>query len=131
MLLPFEYLREQLELEKDMRERGINRFNKRVTERGEESFANYGKTLLANSIRPLSEAIQKYVEDESQTKGVTPIAKRLLSLIEPDIAALVTAKSVINSITISRKLTSSAINVAGKIEDETALRLFEEVNKSR
>lgn len=131
MLLPFEYLREQLELEKDMRERGINRFNKRVTEhkqRGEESFANYGKTLLANSIRPLSEAIQKYVEDESQTKGVTPIAKRLLSLIEPDIAALVTAKSVINSITISRKLTSSAINVAGKIEDETALRLFEESN---
>ena len=131
MLLPFEYLREQLELEKDMRERCINRFNIRVTEhkqRGEESFANYGKTLLANSIRPLSEAIQKYVEDESQTKGVTPIAKRLLSLIEPDIAALVTAKSVINSITISRKLTSSAINVAGKIEDETALRLFEESN---
>ena len=82
MLLPFECLREQLELEKDMRERGINRFNKRVTEhkqRGEESFANYGKTLLANSIRPLSEAIQKYVEDESQTKGVTPIAKIIKS----------------------------------------------------
>jgi len=44
-MLPFEYLREQLELEKDMRERGINRFNKRVSDhkqRGEESFANYG-----------------------------------------------------------------------------------------
>lgn len=130
-MLPFEYLREQLELEKDMRERGINRFNKRVSDhkqRGEESFANYGKTLLANSIQPLSDSIQKYVEEGEQTKGVVPIAKRLLSLIEPNIAALVTAKSVINSITISRKLTSAAINVASKIEDETALRLFEESN---
>jgi DNA-directed RNA polymerase len=126
--LPFSTLKEQLELEKDMRNRGINRFQKRLADhktRGEESFTNYGKTLLSNSIRPLSEAIKSFVEEDDK-KGVQPIAKRLLSLIEPDIASLITAKSIINSITIARKLTSAAINVASKIEDEVALRTFEE-----
>ena len=126
--LPFSSLKEQLELEKDMRNRGINRFQKRLQDhkkRGEESFTNYGKTLLSNSIRPLSEAIKSFVEEDDK-KGVQPIAKRLLSLIEPDIASLITAKSIINSITIARKLTSAAINVASKIEDEVALRTFEE-----
>ena len=127
--IPFVRLREQLDLEKDMRERGISRFRKRLTDhkqRGEESFTNYGKTLLANSIRPLAEGIQKYTEEGKGEKGVQPIARRLLANLEPDIASLITAKSIINSITISRKLTSAAINVASKIEDEIALRSFEE-----
>ena len=41
--LPFSILKEQLDLEKDMRDRGINRFRKRLLEhkqRGEESFTN-------------------------------------------------------------------------------------------
>ena len=127
--LPFTSLKEQLELEKDMRNRGINRFQKRLSDhkkRGEESFTNYGKTLLSNSIRPLSEAITQFVNEGGNQKGVQPISRRLLSLIEPDIASLITAKSIINSITIARKLTSAAINVASKIEDEVALRTFEE-----
>ena len=129
LTIPFVRLREQLELEKDMRERGISRFRSRLTDhkpRGEESFTNYGKTLLANSIRPLAESIQKYTEEGKGEKGVQPIARRLLANLEPDITALITAKSIINSITISRKLTSSAINVASKIEDEISLRSFEE-----
>ena len=127
--LSFDKLREQLELEEDMRNRGINRFRKRLTEhkqRGEESFTNYGKTLLANSIVPLSQGIERYVKEGTNIKGVQPISRKLLSSLEPDITALITAKSVINSITISRKLTSSAINVASKMEDEVALRTFEE-----
>ena len=129
--LPFSTLKEQLELEKDMRNRGINRFQKRLADhktRGEESFTNYGKTLLSNSIRPLSESITSFVNEGENQKGVQPIARRLLALIEPDIASLITAKSIINSITIARKLTSAAINVASKIEDEVALRTFEESN---
>ena len=65
--LPFTSLKEQLELEKDMRNRGINRFQKRLRDhkkRGEESFTNYGKTLLSNSIRPLSEAILLFVNEK-------------------------------------------------------------------
>ena len=61
--LPFSILKEQLDLEKDMRDRGIRRFRKRLTEhkqRGEESFTNYGKTLLSNSIRPFSEGIKAF-----------------------------------------------------------------------
>ena len=87
--LPFSTLKEQLELEKDMRNRGINRFQKRLADhktRGEESFTNYGKTLLSNSIRPLSESITSFVNEGENQKGVQPIARRLLALIEPDIA---------------------------------------------
>ena len=127
--LPFSILKEQLDLEKDMRDRGIRRFRKRLTEhkqRGEESFTNYGKTLLSNSIRPFSEGIKAFCEEGKKVSGVQPIARKLLSLLEPDIIALIASKSIINCITISRRLTSAAINVASKIEDEVALRTFEE-----
>ena len=127
--LPFSILKEQLDLEKDMRDRGIRRFRKRLTEhkqRGEESFTNYGKTLLSNSIRPFSEGIKSFCEEGKKVSGVQPIARKLLSLLEPDIIALIASKSIINCITISRRLTSAAINVASKIEDEVALRTFEE-----
>ena len=127
--LPFSILKEQLDLEKDMRDRGINRFRKRLLEhkqRGEESFTNYGKTLLATSIRPFSTGIKAYCEEGKKTSGVQPISRRLLSLLEPDTVALIASKSIINCITISRRLTSAAINVASKVEDEISLRAFEE-----
>ena len=77
--IPFVRLREQLDLEKDMRERGISRFRKRLTDhkqRGEESFTNYGKTLLANSIRPLAEGIQSILKKVR--------VKRAFSLLQED-----------------------------------------------
>ena len=124
-------LERQTALELEMRTLGINRFNKRVQEhkeRGEESFSNYGKTLLGSSIDPMAQGLITFVNEGNRTKGATSIAVKLLEQIPPEVACLIAAKTIINSITINRQLTSTAITIGKNVETEMWLRFFEAQN---
>ena len=118
--------------EAEMLKLGKQRTNKRKNEhilREEESVTNYGKTLVANTIKPLGEAIFNFIDESSKLKiGQPPIAYRLLSEVQPEISALITAKTVINTLSQNKPLTAMAIVLGGKIETEIALKNFANLN---
>ena len=70
--------KDELAHEKEMRELGTNRTNKRLQshiEREEESVTSYGKIMVANTIRPLAKEIAEWIETTSKkTIGKPPIA---------------------------------------------------------
>lgn len=118
--------------EAEMLKLGKQRTNKRKNEhvlREEESVTNYGKFLVAQTIKPLSEAIFNFIDESSKLKiGQPPIAYRLLSEVQPEISALITAKTVINTLSQNKPLTAMAIVLGGKIETEIALKNFANLN---
>ena len=95
---------DQVQTEKMSAELGKNRTNKRRLshiEREEESVTSYGKVIVANTIRPLAIAIAEWVELAlPEVHSKTPIALKYISQVDPKIVALITAKHVINTITI-------------------------------
>jgi DNA-directed RNA polymerase len=118
--------------EKEMLELGKQRTNKRLVshvEREEESVTSYGKVMVANTIRPLANAIAEYLTETSQkTIGKPPIAFVKMCEIEPEILALITGKHIINTITQYKPLTATAISLGGKVETEVSLKNFKYLN---
>ena len=94
---------DQLKHEKEMAELGKHRTNKRRTshvEREEESVTSYGKVMVANTIRPLANAIAEFIlETSKKTIGKPPIAFVKMCEVSPEILALITGKHIINTIT--------------------------------
>jgi len=124
---------DQVQMEKESAKRGKIRTNKRRLshiEREEESVTSYGKVIVANAIGKLSTAIGEWLEYSiSNVSKKTPIAVKYISLIEdPKITALITAKHVINSITQTQNLTSTAITLGGRVETEISLKNFKTLN---
>ena len=118
-----------------MRDLGRQRTQKRLSShvsREEESVTSYGKAMVVRTIRPLAEAIQKYLEmkekEISTGQGQPPEAFVKLCQTEPEVIALITAKHIINTITQRKPLTATAITLGGRVETESALRNFAQLN---
>jgi hypothetical protein len=63
---------DELEHEAEMIKLGKQRVNKRRlshVQREEESVTSYGKVMVANTIRPLAEKIQEYLESNTLAKA--------------------------------------------------------------
>lgn len=124
--------KDELAHEKEMRELGTNRTNKRLQshiEREEESVTSYGKIMVANTIRPLAKEIAEWIETTSKkTIGKPPIAFVKMCEVEPEILALITGKHIINTITQSKPLTATCISLGGKVETEISLKNFKLLN---
>ena len=61
--------KDEVEHEKEMRNLGSHRTNKRLQshiEREEESVTSYGKVMVANTIRPLANAIGEWLQEQSK-----------------------------------------------------------------
>ena len=123
---------DQLKHEKEMAELGKHRTNKRRTshvEREEESVTSYGKVMVANTIRPLANAIAEFIlETSNKTIGKPPIAFVKMCEVSPEILALITGKHIINTITQYKPLTATCISLGGKVETEIALKNFKFLN---
>ena len=95
--------KDEVEHEKEMRDLGSHRTNKRLQshiEREEESVTSYGKVMVANTIRPLANAIGEWLQEQSKkTIGKPPIAFMKMCEVEPEVLALITGKHIINTIT--------------------------------
>lgn len=124
--------KDELAHEKEMLELGKNRTNKRLishVEREEESVTSYGKVMVANTIRPLANAIAEYITDTAKNVVCKPpIAFVKICSVEPEILALITGKHIINTITQYKPLTATAISLGGKIETEISLKNFKYLN---
>jgi DNA-directed RNA polymerase len=123
---------QQIELEAEMRDAGITRYRNQISETTEERLeatTPAGLQLLKNAIEPLIQKIIEHIqEDGNNRRGPKSISSQYLPLLEPEVIAFITAKTVLNSITYRNPFANTAMRVANALEDEVRLRYFQGVN---
>lgn len=116
----------QSDLEAEMRDSGISRYRKnvsRATQHELESQTPVGRRLLTESVGLLSLAIRDWKRGvERHPVGARSAAYPYINMLDTDLVAGLTARSVINSITMHEKLTKSAFKVSRMLEDECRWR---------
>lgn len=122
----------QLAIEEEMLGAGITRYQNQLakaTEKNIEASTAAGMRLLKEALAPFTKAIEHTVQNPGYGQHCkVPRFFLYLTLLEPDVIAYITAKSVFNSITKRLTLTHAAINVGSLIEDEVRFRYFENQN---
>lgn len=118
----------QAELEEKMRGMGVDRFWSNVSksqERGQETGVRSVRRLMNTAIGHIIEGINEfYAECETGKAGRKHTAYPYLKKIEPEVAALITARVVLDGVAKGSILVALARNVAQLIEDELAFRAF-------
>ena len=116
----------QSELEAEMQELGRSRYWKKVqrtTEGGMESQHALGKRLLTESVALLAEQIRLWKKQvEKQPVGNRNGCYPYIDMLDPQIAAALTARTVIDSISMHERLTKASFKVARVLEDEVKWR---------
>jgi DNA-directed RNA polymerase len=122
----------QLTLERDMVGMGVEQFRKNLAkakEQGRQSEAAHGVHLLRHCIEPLAVAIKGFVAEANTGKaGRRNIAARHLSLFEPEVAAFIIAKRLLDNLTDPGTVQRFALSVAQALEDEARFRFFKDEN---
>jgi DNA-directed RNA polymerase len=125
-----ELVDKQVALEERMIGLGNEAFHRRINKaRQSESEGNtgYGSALLAHSITPVADAIRAFIEEAQSGKpGRRHIAVRYLTDTDPEVAALLTLRAILDGITTRRSMQTVAIGVASRIESEHRYRALAE-----
>jgi len=120
----------ELALEADMRAQGVRRFRTAITEaqlHNRETETCYGHHLLTTTIEPVTKGIEGFIAlVKKDGRAARAIAVRYLELIEPEVAAFMAAKAVLDGITRRQRLQAVAVRLGGMIEDEVRFQAFEE-----
>lgn len=118
----------QVELEEKMRGMGVDRFWSNVSkarERGQETNTGAVRRLMNHSIAKITAGIQKVLDDANSGKaGRRFTAVKYLALIEPEAAAVITARVVLDGVAKGSTLVPLARRISSMIEDELAFRAF-------
>lgn len=128
-----ELLAAQLELEDKMVTLGTEQVRKQIArarEKGNESGTSYGKAIIARSIDTVSEAIVRFLDKAKNAgAGRRHIAVKYLDQIEPDVAAYIALRMVVDSLTGKKvALQSVAVHIGKRIEDEVRFTKFKETS---
>ena len=121
-------LERQLQLEEEMHTAGVMRTNReetRARNKSREHTTSYGLTLLKSAIEPVSNRIKEIVEQSRNSQGRVDIATMILRDIDPDAAAYLALKSILDSITLQNTLTKAAMKIATCVEDQIKFTKFE------
>ena len=95
--------------------------------RKHESHTDYGQSLLMRTVHPLTEAIQQFMDEASSRPGRRHVALRYLSLVRPEVAAIMTVRHVVNSMgAADTPLTSLANRIATQLETEVQAEHIEQ-----
>lgn len=132
-----EHIRRQLDLEDEGRGIGRMRYRSRdlpwKTEAGamdEEANLPPGRQFLKVVCEPTAAAIRQFLEEACSGKaGRRHVAADFLLLAEPNEAAYLTARVLINASTAVVTLQNTAINVANAIIENLEMQGFRDINK--
>lgn len=131
------YGEELLALELEMEDRmvtlgrdQIRRQIARARELGNESGTSYGKALVARSIDELSQAIIRFIDKaKNGGAGRRHIAVKYLEQVDPDVAAFIALRMVVDSLTGKKLMMQSVAVVIGKrLEDEARFAEFKDTD---
>lgn len=123
----------QYELEEKMRGMGVDRFWSNVAdsrEQNRETQVRSVRRLMNHSIVKVASGIEAFIaECEEGKAGRKHSAYKYIKKIEPEVAALITARVVLDGVAKGDLLVPLARRVANLIEDELAFREFEKADK--
>lgn len=122
-------LKDQLRLEDDLVLQGADRFfktTKSAEDQGRGSDTAYGNRLLTNLVVPVGEQVKEFCEStRARTYGKY---KKILKEVDHNIVSYIALKTVLDTLHLSRPLTSVALDVGLRVEDEIRFSTFKQVN---
>lgn len=123
----------QIALEERMVTLGRDQVRKaiaRAKEKGNEGGTSYGKSLIAASVERLSGAIVSFLDKAKQGgAGRRHSAVKYLEQVEPDVAAYISLRLVVDSLTGKKQLLQRvAVHIGKRIEDEARFSKFKETD---
>lgn len=144
VLTPEERVEEQLRLEGEMFNSGIDRFHERIAatksrinkvgnrvQVKNESSTTYGKELLRTFIDDVIDEIALKLEDLGTPRGGgQPVALQYMKQIPVEIMGYVTTKCVLDTITQQSPVQSVARHIADRLEDQVRLARFKSENSA-
>ncbi len=124
----------QVELEDQMVSIGRRQARKEIENarrRGDESGTRYGQSLLGLSLKGVSDAIVAFIEKASSgAPGKRHIAVKYLKDVDPDVAAYIALRVVIDGLVGKRQvLQRTAVIIGSRLEDEARFGQFEDEDK--
>lgn len=123
----------QAELEEKMRGMGVDRFwsnIEKARKRGEETTTRPVRRLLALSTEQMIQGINDFLTQcETGKAGRKHSAYKYIKQVEPEAAALLTCRVVLDGVVKGSTLVALARRVASMLEDELAFRKFKEADK--
>ena len=120
-------LKEQLTLESEMSTLGLIRYRakqQRARERSQPWATDAAREYTARLLVTISERIETRIDMMKSRPGSVPEALTYLTLLEPRIIALLTMRSVLNSVMRLRSVTRTSVMVGGEIEREARYHKF-------
>lgn len=123
----------QVALEERMVTLGQEQVRKQIAaarERGNESGTSYGKSIIARSIDELSAAVVRFIDKAKQPgAGRRHIAVKYLEQVDPDVAAFIALRLVVDSLTGKRLLLQGvAVKIGKRLEDEVRFAKFKDTD---
>ena len=120
-------IEEQIRLEEDtMIQRGIESYRKQIADaqqHGSESRTLYGVTLMKHAVGSVTDALRDFVIEAHQGKaGRLNQAAEGLVMIDPEVAAYLALKVMIDGLTNELSLSNVGMTIGKAIEDEIKFR---------
>lgn len=119
----------QSKLEEEMVDLGKDRYHhklKRAKETSLESTTSVGQYLLSESISLMTDAVKSWMASASASPGKRHRAYDLLRDLPPKVIAALTARCILDCISIERKIVSTSIMLGRLLEDELRFRHIRE-----
>lgn len=129
-----ELLAAELALEERMVTTGRDQIRKQIArarEAGQESGTKYGQTLIAMSVDKVAEGVRAFIEKaKAPGAGRRHVAVRYLEGTDPEVAAYIAMRCVVDSLTGKRKMIQRvAVTIGSRIEDDARFAAFEDADK--
>lgn len=129
-----ERIKRQLELEEMASGLGVDRYNRSRplpwrSESGqakEECELAPGKRLLNRAVPRFAEAIARWIDEAGRKAGRKHTAAKYLVEFEPEVAAFIASRSIINALMRETKMASLAVSIGTLLEDHIRFLQMEE-----
>lgn len=134
-----EKLTHQLALEAEARALGVERYRKQrplpwrdtVSTTSEEAELPPGRALLKLTVEPVAEAIREFVHRvENGGAGRRPIAAKVLAWVEPEEAAYLTGRVIVNAAVMDASFQAAAFEVAEALTHHAEMVRLKRANKA-
>lgn len=123
-----ELMQVQIELEQDMFDGGVSRFNSeqdRHISSGNASDTAWHRRLLSEFIEPMTVGMQEYKEKYQGSRGKPSRALSILSLLSNEVAAYITMKCAIDMLHMDVTYNAIAMTIADRVEDQIRFAVLE------
>lgn len=112
---------EQIALEYQMVQSGIDRYNKTLTDLNDKELGSktkHGRTIIKGIVQPIEDSIIALIKDNTQNRNIT---KNLIKTMKPDQVAYLALISLVDNIATKTTLLTVARNIGVQIETQKRL----------